>query len=200
MARGDHDTPERILGAARRLLRRGGPAALTFDAVAREIGMTKQAVLYWFPGKAQLVAALVLPALEAEANAVREAVRGATGPAEAAEAAIRAIAAFHLADLDRFRMMYLAPQLAASRGLSVKDSRIEQRIHATTAPLYDALGAALAGSPPQDIHRQRAMALHAAVLGVVTMVALGEAVDDPLKHSPEALVHALVSQFARPPT
>lgn len=188
----DAATKERILQAARRLLREGGPQRLTFDAVAAEIGMTKQAVLYWFPGKAQLVAALVLPALEAEAEAVARAVEGAERPAEAA---IRALAAFHLADLDRFRMMYLVPQLGASRGLSLKKSDLEERIHATTAPLYDALSAALAAGAPTPRDRQRAVALHSAVLGLIMLIALGEKLDDPLKHGPGALIDALVDQL-----
>ena len=56
--------------AAKDIVREEGPDKLTFDAVAARVGVSKQAVLYWFPNKARLVEALVRPALEAEAKAL----------------------------------------------------------------------------------------------------------------------------------
>ena len=61
----------RILDEARKLVRQGGPDKLTFDAIAARVGVSKQAVVYWFPNKASLVEALVRPALEAEDAAGR---------------------------------------------------------------------------------------------------------------------------------
>ena len=192
MAARDTDTKGRILAAARRLLRAGVPSRVTFDAVAAEVGVTKQAVIYWFPTKARLGAALVLPALEAEGAALRDAVAGLTG-ALAAEAAVRALAAFHLADLERFRLMYLAPQMGGGRG-----DVVDPDIHATTARMYGALAAALDGGvgAGEAETRRRAVALHAAVVGLGTMVALADALDDPLKHGAADLVEALVAQMA----
>lgn len=190
MAVRDTDTKARILAAARRLLRAGGPSKVTFDAVAAEVGVTKQAVIYWFPTKARLGAALVLPALEAEGAAVRDAVAGRTG-ARAAEAAVRALAAYHLADLERFRLMYVAPQMGGGRG-----DVVDPDIHATTARMYGALASALGEGAGEAETRRRAVALHAAVVGLVTMVALADALDDPLKHGAGDLVEALVAQMA----
>ncbi len=42
-------TKDRIIVAAEGLLRDGGIGALSFDAIARVLGVSKQAVLYWFP-------------------------------------------------------------------------------------------------------------------------------------------------------
>ncbi len=183
------DTKARIVVAARRLLQAGGPSKVTFDAVAAEVGITKQAVIYWFPTKARLGAALVLPALEAEGAAVQGAVSGLKG-AQAAEAALRALAAFHLADLERFRLMYLAPQMGGVRG-----EVVDPEIHAMTARMYGALAAALGDGAEEPEIRRRAVALHAAVVGLVTMVALADALGDPLKHGAGDLVEALVAQM-----
>ena len=75
MGRGASETSEKILAAARALVREVGPDRLTFDAVADRVGISKQAVIYWFPNKARLVEALVRPALEAESEAGIAAVR-----------------------------------------------------------------------------------------------------------------------------
>ena len=60
------ETAARILAAAKEIVRSTGPDSLTFDAVAARVGVSKQAVLYWYPNKARLIDALVRPALEAE--------------------------------------------------------------------------------------------------------------------------------------
>ena len=62
--------------------------------------------------------------------------------------------------------------------------------------MYAALGAKIAddssfyaGRNP----RRAAVAIHMAGIGLVTMVSLGEAVEDPLGHDTDALVDSLVS-------
>lgn len=52
-------TAQRIVAAARRLLAREGFAALTVDRVAVEAGEYKDAVRYYFGGKAGMIAAVV---------------------------------------------------------------------------------------------------------------------------------------------
>ncbi len=47
-------TRDRILGAVRALLVRGGPDAVTLDAAAAEAGVSKGGLLYHFPTKASL--------------------------------------------------------------------------------------------------------------------------------------------------
>ena len=69
MPRKNAETAGKILDEARAIVRDLGPDKLTFDAVAERVGITKQAVIYWYPNKARLVEALVRPALEAEATA-----------------------------------------------------------------------------------------------------------------------------------
>ena len=75
------ETADRILVAARDVVRTAGPDRLTFDAIAEKVGISKQAVLYWFPNKARLIEALVRPALEAESAAGRTRAGGRHHPA-----------------------------------------------------------------------------------------------------------------------
>ena len=99
------ETAARILAAAREIVRATGPDSLTFDAVAARVGVSKQAVLYWYPNKARLIEALVRPALEAESAAGKGAVSKGATASQAIRAFISALAVFHTSDLDRFRLM-----------------------------------------------------------------------------------------------
>ena len=122
------NTSDQILETARDLLASEGLAAVSFDAIARRLGCTKQAVLYWYPSKHDLLAAMFLPWLEAEAETAIQSVSGTTRRDEAVEAFVRAIAGFHFEDLERFRMMYLLPQtLKQSAKASGKECRRPKR-------------------------------------------------------------------------
>jgi AcrR family transcriptional regulator len=52
-------TPERLLDAAERVVVRDGAARLTMDAVVQEAGISKGGLLYHFPSKEALLAAMV---------------------------------------------------------------------------------------------------------------------------------------------
>lgn len=189
------DTRSQILAAARKIVRQGGPGALTFDAVARRLGISKQAVIYWFPAKEALVTEVVLPALKGEVEAGTAAVLDGAGGSQAVARFVRAVAAYHLADLDRFRMMYLVPQLPQKPAVARFPKGLVQRIHPVTSGMYDALEAALGAGPGATRAgcRRRAVNIHFSTLGVVLMVALADAVGDPLAHSTDSLVESLVA-------
>jgi AcrR family transcriptional regulator len=188
-----NETARHILRIARELLADGGPSALSFDAIARRLGRSKQAVLYWFPTKQALLAALFLPALRAETRAVEDALAHRTGPA--AEAAIRALADFHLSDLGRFRMMYLSSQTVPQGSGREVDPRLLDQVHEVTDGLYSALAKALGAESTLGDPRRDAATLHAATLGLVLMLSLADSLDDPLKHDTEALVGGLVARW-----
>jgi len=183
-------TKDRIILAAEGLLRDGGIGALSFDAIARVLGVSKQAVLYWFPSKADLLAELFAGWVRDEARAAIAALGpAATGPA-AIEAFVRALAAFHLSALDRFRLMYLVPQTLRTPS-DTADRAVLPLIHAATNELYAALAGRLPGPEP----RQRAVAIHAATLGLIMMLGLADGIGDPLKHGADELIAALVQQL-----
>jgi len=181
----DPETSARILAAASALMRSGSPSAVTFDAIAAQIGLSKQAVLYWFPNKTALMSAIALPCLRAEADTAIAAARAATTPVQARRGVVLALIGFHLADLPRFRMMYVAPQIGTRTAMSVD---MLGRIHPVTDTMYAAIARALGNDPDA---RAQAVALHMAALGHILLVGLTDAVGDPMKHPPEALADAL---------
>ena len=186
-------TSDEILEIARTILADKGISALSFDAIARRLGRSKQAVLYWFPTKRDLLAALFLPCLEAEAETAVTALAGSTDYRDAIARFIRAVADFHLRDLDRFRMMYLLPQIQNGASADKSGAPLVEQVHPVTDRLYSTLAQHLEGEEPQS--RKDAVAIHSAVLGLVLMIALADGLDDPLKHASEDLVESLIGKF-----
>jgi len=189
----DLKTDVKILGKVQELLASGGLGAVSFDAIARELGISKQAVLYWFPSKGDLLAAMFVDWLGAEAHVAEASLESADTANEAVEVFVRAITRFHMGDLDRFRMMYLAPQTLKTDVQEAKNAKALERIHATTSRMYGALAARLDGTLEQS--RQSAFTIHSAALGLVMMLGLSEGIGDPLKHSKDDLVNALIANL-----
>lgn len=191
----DPRTDAKILGVAQELLASDGLGAVSFDAIARELGISKQAVLYWFPSKSDLLAAMFVDWLGAEAQEVETALEAAGTANEAVELFVRAITRFHMDDLDRFRMMYLAPQTLKTGVQEAKNTDALERIHSITSRMYGAFAAHFGGTLEQS--RQSAFAIHSATLGLIMMFGLSESIGDPLKHSEDDLVTALIAKLSK---
>lgn len=187
------NTSDQILETARDLLASEGLAAVSFDAIARRLGCTKQAVLYWYPSKHDLLAAMFLPWLEAEAETAIQSVSGTTRRDEAVEAFVRAIAGFHFEDLNRFRMMYLLPQTIKQSVEAPHGAALLDKIHPVTDRMYGALADRLDGDAKGV--RREALAIHSAVLGLLLMFGLADSVRDPLKHNASEMVSALIASL-----
>ena len=193
------ETAARILAAAREIVRATGPDSLTFDAVAAKVGVSKQAVLYWYPNKARLIEALVRPALEAESAAGKGAVSKGATASQAIRAFISALAVFHTSDLDRFRLMYVTPQIGQRPGRNGQMLTTLGRIHPATTEMYDVLAARLVetGRYHRLVEARRAAAaMHTALLGLVLRMAMADALNAPLRARNDALVEALVDVMA----
>ena len=193
------ETADRILVAARQIVRSDGPDQLTFDAVAARVGVSKQAVLYWYPNKARLIEALVRPALEAESAAGQSAVRNQNSAGDAIRAFISALAVFHTSDLDRFRLMYVTPQIGQRPGRNGTMLTTLGRIHPSTTEMYDTLAEVLVRYERYDRlvdARRAAAAIHTALLGLLLRMAMADALNAPLRSRNDALVDALVGVMA----
>lgn len=193
------ETAARILAAAREIVRATGPDSLTFDAVAAKVGVSKQAVLYWYPNKARLIEALVRPALEAESAAGKGAISKTATASQAIRAFISALAVFHTSDLDRFRLMYVTPQIGQRPGRNGQMLTTLGRIHPATTEMYDVLAARLVdtGRYARLVEARRAAAaMHTALLGLVLRMAMADALNAPLRARNDALVEALVDVMA----
>ena len=190
---------ETILDASRAIVRDLGPDKLTFEAIAGRVGVSKQAIIYWFPNKARLLEALVRPALEAEAAAGKSAVGPKTTPDAALRGMIEALAVFHMSDLDRFRMMYVTPQIGQRPGRDGAIVTTLGRMHPATTEMYDALAECLVRGGRYDrlIEARRAsVAVHTALLGLLLRMAMADTLNAPLRHRDDALLEALLGVIA----
>ena len=193
------ETAERILVAAREIVRAEGPDRLTFDAVAEKVGVSKQAVLYWYPNKARLIEALVRPALEAESAAGMAAVSENSGGDEVIREFVNSLAVFHTSDLDRFRLMYVTPQIGRRPGRDGRMLTTLGRIHPATTAMYDRLSERLVavGRYNRLVDARRgAVAIHTALLGLILRMAMADALNAPLRSRDDALFEALVDVMA----
>lgn len=198
MTREGGSTAERIVAAAMDVVRADGPDRLTFDAVAARVGVTKQAVLYHFPNKARLIEALVRPALEAESAVGLRAIKGVKAQ-DAPRAFLDRLAVHHMADLDRFRLMYVAPQIGQRPGRAGEMLTTLGRQHPATTAMYDALAERLVetGRYPRLVEARRAAAaIHTALLGLVLRMAMADALNQPLHHRADGLIDALLDVIA----
>jgi AcrR family transcriptional regulator len=189
-------TREVILETAARIISETGAASLTFQTLGETLGVTKQAIIYWFPSKSDLARELIVPALELEADAVVSALKQVKTARKGIEVFLRALITFHRGDLGRFRLIYVTAQFDPQIWQVAELPEITDRIHTATSRMYGALETVLAQAPDftdAGGARKAAVATHMAGVGALIMLSLADAVRDPLAHTSEALVDTLVS-------
>ncbi|MBZ0161418.1 MAG: TetR/AcrR family transcriptional regulator [Notoacmeibacter sp.] len=189
-------TKEIIIAEAQRIVARDGTEGLTFQALADALHVSKQAILYWYPDKWALVQGFVLTALKMEAEVTIAAIKGSRSAPQAIERFLRALIAHHLADLGRFRVLYLGPQFERRRAIPDNMMDMLEPIHAATSVMYGALETVIAadvGFLGSENPRRLAVAVHMAGIGALTMLSLAEALGDPLEHETQALITSLVA-------
>jgi TetR/AcrR family transcriptional regulator len=84
-------TRERILDAALAAWGTRGYEATSLDALAAELGIAKQSILYWFPGKELLLEALIARSAEELSEAMQSALEGAGDGWAKVEAVVRSV-------------------------------------------------------------------------------------------------------------
>lgn len=193
-------TREEILDAAREIMLRDGVAAMTLEAVAREAGMSKTGLYYYFPSKDALVFELVYGVIERHAVAVDQAVGKAHDAPSALRAIIRGTVQSLAPRLDDFRLAFLQAQVAGHAQLRWTPEQL-----ARLRPLNElCLGGAhgklrhLAGQRlgrPRIEPRLLAFLAYLSAIGILTMKGLVESVDDPLVFSDDQLVEGLARVF-----
>jgi AcrR family transcriptional regulator len=191
---------EEILEATRRVLLRDGIAATTLDAVAKEVGVTKTAIYYYFASKDALLFEVIYGALAAHAQAVHDAVEDAKSGAGALRAIIDASVHFFTPRIDDFRLAFLHGQVAKAGTVQVTAQQL-----ARIRPLNDLVYAGATKRLAEDRKRRpgrarvepRLMSFLASVaaMGLLTMKGMVESVDDPLLYSDEQLIDGLARIF-----
>ena len=187
---------EEILEAARRVLVKNGIAATTLDAVAREVGVTKAALYYYYPSKDALLFEVVLGTLQAHVQAIHDAVQQAQTGGEALRAIVQSTVRTFAPHMDDFRIAFLQAQVAGPGAV-----KMGPEMFAKVRPLNDL---AFARATKKLAHKRtrakvepRLMAFLAnvAALGILTMKGMVESVGDPLLYSDEQLIDGLARVF-----
>ncbi len=189
-----------IIDAARRVLARGGLSATTLDTVAKEVGLTKAALYYYYPSKDALMFEVVFDVVEAHAHAVHDAVVKAKDGGDALRAIIRETVSIFASRLDDFRILFLHNQVAGADGVKAGADQL-----ARIRPFNDLMYGTAAKRLAEDWKRGRARArvdprlmaflANLSAVGVLTMKGMVEAVGDPLLYSDDQLVDALARIF-----
>jgi AcrR family transcriptional regulator len=192
---------EEILDAARSVLLRDGIAATTLDAVAKEVGVSKTALYYYFPSKDALFFELVFGNLQSQAQAVHDAVEKTTTGGDALGAIVRESVRTFAPRLDDFRLAYLHAQVAAQGAVHLDEqqfARIRPLNELWFAGATKRLGEQRKKRPVGAQVEPRLLAFLAwvAAIGLLTVKGMVESVDDPLIYSDEQLVEGLVRVFA----
>jgi AcrR family transcriptional regulator len=197
-----------ILDAARALLLEEGPDAVTLGSVSGRLGMTKPALYHYFPSKEALTRSLVAALIDEEVDELEAAVERA-GPGENPIASmIRAFHAHYREDLHAFRFVYGQSQLYLNPELGIDAAMVRNEITPRTRHLFDMLesrsaGANLDKGERRSIRRlgfvawMSVLVAWMSVLGLLTMIAIAEGMDDPLLYSDEELLDTIVSVFSR---
>ena len=188
-------TRQSILQAAETVLLREGLDALTLDAIAAELGLTKQGLYYHYPSKEALLAELALQEWTAVADAVHAATAAATNAADALEALVRHYVARYAQRLPMFRLAtqgsLLSPLAASLARQQLELIRpLNDRMYGPTERLLRAAQRAGRADAALD-PRRLAFVAHTSAMGLLTMQLMVSSVDDPLRHAPKALVDEL---------
>lgn len=184
-----------ILAAARAVLLRDGIAAVTLEAVAREAGMSKTGLYYYFASKEALVFELVFDAWQGHAQRVRASVETAKSGAAALNAVIRNTVEAYSPQMDDFRLAYLLSQV--SSGLQLAPEQLE-RIRPLNDMLLAGTARMLSGEGGKSAVEPRLLTFLAFVsaIGLLTMKGLVESQGDPLVYSDEQMIDALSRIFS----
>jgi AcrR family transcriptional regulator len=199
VARKQEQARNEILDAARKLLHERGSDAVTLASVAGELGMTKQALYHYFSSKEVLTRSLVTTLLDEEVNTLIAAV---DSEKETGKILGRMILTFHehYADrLDAFRFVYAHSQLYTGATTGLDADTLRDEINPRTRHLFDVLEERLAGSGASKKERRQARQLAftawTSALGLLTMLSVADAANDPLVHRDKALLDTLVGLF-----
>lgn len=190
-----------ILDAARELLFEDGLDAITLASVSGRLGMTKPALYHYFPSKEALTRSLVAALIDDEIRELEAAVERAGPDENPIGAMIRAFHAHYRKDLHAFRFVYGQLQLYVNPAFGIDAALVRSEITPRTRHLFDLLESRLAGADLDAGERRRmrrlAFAAWMSVLGLLTMIAIADGMDDPLLYSDEELLTTIVSAFER---
>jgi AcrR family transcriptional regulator len=183
------ETRRRIVTAARELIAEGGYVAAQVAPVAERAGVAVGTVYRYFPSKSQLFAEVFREASQHEVDAMREAIEGTSGPAQARIAA--GVEAFARRALRGRRLAWAL--LAEPVDPAVEAERLHFR-HSYRDLMAEVLVAGVdAGElPPQDVE-----VTAAALIGGIGETMLGPLSPTANGGDPDTLIASLINFCTR---
>ena len=188
-----------ILEIAHSILSESGPTAVTLASVAGRLGMTKQSLYHYYASKEALTRALVTNLLDQEIEALLAAVARQKSDQKVLGALIKAFHAHYVNNLGAFRAIYCGTQMYAPSASDMDEATLREAIHPRTRRLFDVLEQRLAGEAASKAERRRARQLAftawTSALGLVTMLGVADATNDPIMHPVPALLRTLAQVY-----
>jgi len=188
-----------ILDFAQSILSEAGPEAVTLASVAGRLGMTKQSLYHYYASKEALVRGLVTTLLDQEIEALLAAIAKQKSDRKVLGTLIQAFYTHYADNLEAFRTIYCQTQLFTSAHSDLDEVTLREEIHPRTRHLFDILERRIAGEAATRADRKRARELAftawTSVLGLMTMLGVADATDDPVMHSEKVLLATLSRVF-----
>jgi AcrR family transcriptional regulator len=188
-----------ILMIAQSILSETGPKGVTLASVAGRLGMTKQSLYHYYSSKEALNRALVANLLDQEIEALLAAVAKQKSDKKVLGALIKAFHAHYIDKLGAFRTIYCGTQMYAPSNSDLDEITLREEIHPRTRQLFDVLERRIAEEGASRAERKRARQLAftawTSALGLMTMLGVADATDDPIMHPQNALLKTLAAVF-----
>lgn len=188
-----------IIDSAQAILAQSGHDGVTLGSVAGQLGMTKQSLYHYFPSKEALDQALVTALLDAEIESLLKALNGRRASKKVLGTLIQAFYSHYSGNLDAFRTIYCRSQLYSTVDTKLDELTLRDEIHPRTRRLFDALEDRLSGPGAGKAKRRRARQLAfsawTSALGLMTMLSVASANNDPIAQSEKALLKVLSDVF-----
>lgn len=190
---------QEILAVGRGLLLANGVESLTLAALSAELGLTKQALYHYFPSKEALLGALVTSLLNEEIDGVLTAIDKTPRNAGILGTLIRAFYRHYIHQLPAFRAVYCQIQIMPLSQMGMDEKTISEKVNPETRHLFDEIEKRLCvpGTKPAQRRQLRRLAFSAwlSALGLITMLSITDAANDPLVHSDADLLDTLAQTF-----
>ncbi len=168
-------TSDRILDAALSSFASRGYEATSLDAVAKELELTKQSILYWFPSKDALLEAVIARSATDLSAALESALQRAGEGWDRVEAVVRSV--FRLAARQP-ELLGLAPRGRAARAAGGDPDDAGPRAAGAARLVVSGSGDGRGPMRRHDPRPAACLAIYSTVIGMVTEVevlrALGE--------------------------
>jgi len=188
-----------ILESAHQILSESGSEAVTLESVAGQMGMTKQSLYHYFSSREELARGLVIILLDEEIEALLSAIQPRRSNKTLLGVLIRTFYAHYIDDLDAFRVIYCETQLYSSGTGAIDQATLRDEIHPRTRSLFDVLEERLVGEgaskSKRRCARQLAFTAWTSALGLMTMLSVADASDDPVVHPEKVLLKTLCDAF-----